>query len=153
MIEINKMFQKAFAEKNSKTTLINSASSTELLNQGSLVDSYGKLLTVYWETGILNTATLNKIGKYLKVNAIIQGFVVQIYQRNGVFYGLSGTPGETKITVKYVMFSTNSGNVLWEVSADGYKGVNAFQQAPPVSDVIELLMEKIISALPILRMP
>ena len=65
--------------------MINSVSSTELLNQGSLVDSYGKMLSVYEESGILNTETLNKIGKYLKVDVIIQGFVMDVYQRNGVF--------------------------------------------------------------------
>ena len=150
MIEINKMFQTAFAEKNSKINMINSFSSVELLNQGSLVDLYGNLLSVYEQTGVLNTETLKKIGQYLKTDAIIQGFVMQVYQRDGAFIGLNGTPGETKVTIKYTMFSTVSGDVLWEASCDGYKGVNAFKKAPPVSDAVEKLREKIISAIPIL---
>ena len=77
MIEINKMFQSEFVNKNSKTAIINSVSSTEMLNQGSLVDTYSNLLTVYTQTGIPNTESLRKIGKYLKADAIIQGFVVK----------------------------------------------------------------------------
>ena len=56
--------------------------------------------------------------------------------------------GETGITVKYVMFSTNSGDVLWEATCDGYKGTATTQKAPPVSDVIEIIKNKIITTLP-----
>ena len=142
------MFQTAFVEKNPNTKLINPAASTELLNKKSLVEPYSKLLTVYWETGIPNTVTLMDMGKQLNVDAIIQGFVVQMYQRDGDFWGAK--TARTTIVIKYIMFSTNLGKVLWETSCDGDEEVSSLKKAPPVSEVLEIIREKMISAIPIL---
>ena len=146
MIDINQMFQSEFFKRNANTKLINSVESTELLNKGSLVDIYSDLITVYTVTGIPNTETLKLIGEQLEADVIIQGFVVRVVQRDGVF---GGNRGETSVTVRYVMFSTITGEVLWEATSDGYKGTAlTTEKAPPVTDVIEILREKIISALP-----
>ena len=148
MIDINKMFQSQFVIKNPKTTLVNSVSSTELLNQNNLVNSYDTLLSVYDNTGIPNTKILNKIGTYLKIDALVQGFVKDVVQRDGIY---GGNRGETKITIKYVMFSTKTGDILWEAMCEGYKGTaTTLAKAPPISDVIEIIKNKIISAMPIL---
>lgn len=148
MIEINKMFQVEFANRNSNTQLVNSISSRELLNQYKLVNSYDTLLTVFENTGLPNTNILNAIGEKLKVDAVIQGFLKEVYQRDGVY---GGNRGETKIVVKYIMLSTISGDVLWEATCEGYKGTGTtLAKAPPVEDVIEIIKEKIISAMPTL---
>lgn len=141
MIEINKMFQMEFAKRNSKTEMVNSVSSTELLNKGNLVNSYDTLLTVYSNTGIPNTRILVRIGNTLKVNAIIQGFVMEVFQNNR---------NEARITIKYVMFSTTTGEILWEATCVGHRITPTVQATGPISDVIEIIREKIISAMPIL---
>ncbi len=140
MIEINKMFQMEFAKRNSKTGMLNSVSSTELLNKGNLVNSYDTLLNVYGNTGIPNTGILIRIGDYLKVNAIIQGFVMEVFQNNR---------NEAKITIKYVMFSTTTGDVLWEATCVGHR-ITPSVGDTALSEAIEIIREKIISAMPTL---
>src|SRR6187401_3421526 len=75
MIDINKMFQVEFYNRNRQTKLVDAVSSKELLNQAKLVNSYDTLLAVSENTGTPNTDILNKIGSKLGVDAIIQGFV------------------------------------------------------------------------------
>lgn len=153
MIEINKMFQVEFANKNSNTKMLNPTSSTELLNKYNLVNSYDTLLTGYSNANIPNTQILIRIGQNINVDAIIQGFVIKVFQRDGVFavsYQNPGNRGETKLILKYVMFSTISGEVLWEATCEGHKDVSSLKKAPSISDMIELMRDKIISALPTL---
>ncbi|MBU2543836.1 DUF515 domain-containing protein, partial [Patescibacteria group bacterium] len=149
MIEINKMFQTEFINKNSKIKILNPISSIELLNKFNLVNSYDTLLTDYSNTSIPNEQILKRIGQNLKVDAIIQGFVVGVVQRDGDA-SYPAKRGETKVTIKYVIFSTITGDVLWEATCEGYKSVTPFQKAPPLSDMIEIIRGKIISALPTL---
>jgi len=148
MIDINRMFQMEFAKKNPNTKLIDAVSSTDILNQNNLVNSYDTLLRVFENTGIPNTQILKKIGNKLATDAIMQGFVKEVFQRDGVY---GGNRGETKIVVKYVMFSNTTGDVLWESSYEGYKGTSTtLAKAPPISDVIEILKKKLPGSLPAL---
>lgn len=146
MIEINKVIHQEFSSMNPKASLVTAVTSIDSLNKGNLVNSYDTLLRVYEYTGIPNTVILNKIGKKLNVGAIIQGFVREITQKDGVY---GGNRGETRITLKYVMFSTNTGDVLWEATITGYKGTaTTLAKAPPISDVIEIIKKKIITGMP-----
>ena len=103
---------------------------------------------MYENTGIPNTQILKKIGKNLSTDAVIQGFVKEVFQRDGVY---GGNRGETKIVVKYVMFSNLTGDVLWEASYEGYKGTGStLSKAPPISEVIEIIKKKLPSSIPTL---
>lgn len=155
MIQLNKTFQVEFANKNSKTKILDPISSTELLSKFNLVNSYDTLLSDYNNTSIPNAQILNKIGQDLKIDPIIQGFVLEVFQVDGYLgsfnvHGKRSNQGETKVTIKYVMFSTRSGDVLWEATGTGYKSVSSLLKAPPISDMIELIKEKLISAMPTL---
>lgn len=108
MLDRNSMFQAEFARKNPKATLITSSASTDLLNRAGLVDAYGSFVSVYRETGVPNTQTLNNMGRTLKADAIIQGFIERVVQTDG---RPGSIPGDTKLSVKYVMFSTANGTV------------------------------------------
>ena len=149
MAEIDNMIQMEFASKNSKTQMLDPKSSTELLKKFNLINSYDTLITDYDNTNIPNVQIFNRIGQNLKVDAIIQGFLVKLFQRDGHVWNPS-YQGETKITIKYVMFSTNSGEVLWEATCEGYKSVSSLKNAPSISDMIEIIRDKIIDALPTL---
>jgi len=150
--EINRLFQTSFIEKNRKTTLVNAYSATELLNKGKLVDDYSKFVTVYTQTGIPNTETLKKIGNELKVNGVIQGFIENVIQNDGL---MGIREGETRIVFKYVMFSTISGEVLWEVTCvtSAKSGTNFLGgttkevTAPPVSEAMKNMKSKIDAAM------
>jgi hypothetical protein len=148
MMDINRMFQMEFLNINPNTKLVDAISSTELLNKNSLVNAYDTLLRVYENTGIPNTQILNKIGTSLNIDAIFQGFVKEVTQRDGRY---GGNRGETKVVIKYVMFSNTTGDVLWESIYDGYKGTGStLEKAPPISDVIEIIKKKLPSSLPAL---
>ncbi len=145
IMEINKMFQKEFISKNPNATILNSVESTDLLNEKMLLNDYDKLLQVYGSTGIPNTTILQNIGNQLNIDAIAQGFLVKVVQNDGSYGRVNG---ETTISVKYVMFSTKNGSVLWEVLADGSKVKSTLANAPEVSEVIEILRKKITSSIP-----
>lgn len=145
IMEINKMFQKEFISKNPTATILNSVESTDLLNEKMLLNDYDKLLQVYGSTGIPNTTILQNIGNQLNIDAIAQGFLVKVVQNDGSYGRVNG---ETTISVKYVMFSTKNGSVLWEVLADGSKVKSTLANAPEVSEVIEILRKKITSSIP-----
>ncbi len=148
MIDINKMFQTEFYNQNKGVKMVDAVMSRELLNQGNMVNAYDTLLAVYENTGIPNTLILNRIGLKLGVDAIIQGFIKEVFQRDGVY---GGNRGEAKIVVKYIMLSTRTGDVIWEATCEGYKGTaTTLAKAPPIDDAIEILKEKLLSAMPTL---
>jgi hypothetical protein len=150
LVEINREFQTVFIDKNQKTTLVNSFTSTELLNKSNLVDSYSNLLLVYTQTGIPNTETLNKIGDVLNVNALIQGFVESVTLMDGI---PGAKEGVTTVTFKYIMFSTLTGVVLWEATyistaktgTNFLGGTTPDVTAPPVSEAIKYVKDKFYS--------
>ncbi|MBK8833036.1 MAG: hypothetical protein IPN60_19695 [Saprospiraceae bacterium] len=94
MIDINKMFQTEFYNQNKGVKMVDAVMSRELLNQGNMVNAYDTLLAVYENTGIPNTLILNRIGLKLGVDAIIQGFIKEVFQRDGVY---GGNRGEAKL--------------------------------------------------------
>ena len=149
LVQINSMIQREFHNRNPKVILIDAITAKELLNKDSLVNSYDKLLNVYDNTGIPNTQILNQIGKHINADAIMQGFVQEVLQHDKERVGFQTIPSKTKIVVKYVMFSTITGDVLWEVNCEGSKQTNK-RYAPPVFEVIDLIQKKILTALPIL---
>ncbi|MBK9981592.1 MAG: hypothetical protein IPP15_04070 [Saprospiraceae bacterium] len=146
MIDINRMFQMEFVKRNSTTHLVDAVSSRELLNKSSLVNSYDTLLSVFDNTGIPNTVILNNIGKHLDVDAIIQGFIKEVSQKDGVY---AQDAGEAKVVIKYIMLSTVSGDVIWEATCEGIKRTSTtLGKAPPFDEAIEIVKQKIVSAMP-----
>ncbi|HMS68316.1 MAG TPA: hypothetical protein PKD18_09260 [Saprospiraceae bacterium] len=145
IMEINKMFQSEFINKNPNAKILNAVESRDLLNDKNLVSDYDKLLEVFDNTGIPDTRNLQNIGSQLNVDAIAQGFLVRVVQNDGQYGKING---ETTIKVKYVMFSTKDGSILWEVIADGSKVKSTLAKAPEVSEVIEILRKKLANSVP-----
>lgn len=146
MIEINRLFQSEFIKLNSNTKVIDAATYLELLNKSNLVNKYDDLLRIYDNTGIPNTISLKEIGQETGVDAIIQGFVFNLLQNDGS-YGRNR--GETSLDIKYVMFSTTTGEVLWDAIYSGYKGTAlTTQNAPPIDDVLRTIKKKIPNSIP-----
>jgi hypothetical protein len=145
IIELNKMFQQEFMQKNPTLKILNSVESSDILNEMDLVEEYDKLLQVYGSTGIPNTKILQNIGEKLKIDAITQGFLTKVVQNDGSYGRVNA---ETTIKAKYVMFSTKTGAVLWEIIVDGSKIGSTIAKAPPVEDVMGILRKKISTSIP-----
>lgn len=98
------------------------------------------------EQGIIDDGTLHKIGHVLKVNTVIQGEVIDIKRK---FPKYRKVIGETTATVKYSIFSTTQGKLLWEATCSRVeKNAHSEQLIPPAIDAIEIAFDEIIDNLP-----
>lgn len=147
MIEINKMFQQEFIKKNPRLKVSDSKSSTELLNKNQLVEPYANMLSTFHQTGIPNTDILKKIGTLINADAIFQGFVTECIQNDGVYGRVNA---ETSVKVRYILFSTSTGSVIWEATCEGQKKLGTLGNAPPISEVLTKIKKNLIPAIPVL---
>jgi hypothetical protein len=146
--EINRSVTQALNSQNPNLKIIGPAESVDLLNKAELADGYSDFLRDYATSGIPNASLLNKIGQALYADAIMQGEVYDIFQEDGA-YGVN--KGTTSLTVRYVILSTNKGDVLWEATSNS-KLVTAttIEDAPPLYEAIMQAQNKILTALPTL---
>lgn len=126
--------------------IVGPTEAVSVINDHDLADKWAEFLKNYTSSGIPNTALLFEIGDILGVDAIIQGEMVSLLQRDGV-YGRN--KGLTAVTVRYSLLGTDSGLLLWEASADGrIETFSAVEDAPPLIDAVLLAQEKINDNLP-----
>ncbi len=127
-------------------SVIGPSEATAAINEHGLADKWAEFLRNYTSSGIPNTELLFQIGDLLGVDAIIQGELVNVLQRDGDYALYLGL---TTVTVRYSLFGTDSGLLLWEASSDGRKETaTTLESAPPLIDVILLAQEKINESLP-----
>ncbi|HQE50020.1 MAG TPA: hypothetical protein PKV93_11820 [Fervidobacterium sp.] len=127
-------------------SVIGPSEATAAINEHGLADKWAEFLRNYTSSGIPNTELLFQIGDLLGVDAIIQGELVNVLQRDGDYALYLGL---TTVTVRYSLFGTDSGLLLWEASSDARKETETpLESAPPLIDVILLAQEKINESLP-----
>ena len=111
----------------------------------SLADEWAKFLDDYNSSGIPNSQLLFEIGDALNVDAIMQGEIVDVYQRDGKY---GGDTALSRVTVRYSILSTDSGKLLWEATSRGSReSATTLADAPPLIEVIQLAQEKILNNL------
>jgi hypothetical protein len=144
--EINRGVSEAFHRQNPSVAIVGPTKSTSLLNQAGLADRYSDFLRDYATSGIPNVTILKEIGDALEVDAILQGEVFDIRQADGAF---GGWRGHVSVTVRYVLLSTDRGDVLWEAIANAKKTTaTTVEPAPPLYEAISVAQEKILTGLP-----
>jgi hypothetical protein len=145
-LELDRAMTQAFLQKNSAVKIIGASEATSKLNEASLVEEYSKFLYDFEHSGIPNTTTLKKIGTQLGVDAILQGTLYDVIQRDGSYPGVASL---TSLTLRYTLMSTNNGNTLWEGTSNARKsGATTFSKAAPLYEVIDLAQKKILTGLP-----
>src|SRR6185437_6233426 len=133
----------AIHSKNDSIRIMSSVEAVNVLNQHALADSWAAFLANYVSSGVPDANTLHTIGAALGVDAIIQGEVVNVYQRDGAF---GRQKGQTRVTVRFTMLDCRDGKAVWEASSDGVKGTaTTMGEAPPIIDAVKLAMEKILN--------
>ena len=126
---------------------MNANEAISLLNDNDLAGTWSVFLKNYYSSGIPDKKDLNKIGNALGIDAILQGEIVNVFQRDK---GFDDKGGETKVTLRFSMFSTIDGILLWEASSDGVKTyLYDNDSAPPVIDAVDLAVDKILTTLPL----
>jgi hypothetical protein len=150
-LQLDRSITQAFSKKNISIKIIGSAEATRLLNEKNLVDSYSKFLSDFEHSGIPNVNTLKQIGNELNADAILQGTLSDVTQNDGT-NGFRGQSPLTSLTLRYTLLDTNNGNTLWEgtSNANKSKNGNSNKPAPPLYEVIDLALQKILTDLPAL---
>ena len=115
----------------------------EKINQANLVDQWATFLRNFSSSGIPDTTTITKVGNALGVDAIIQGTILNVTQKDSDGYSYP----VTRVSVRYTMIGVKDGRVLWELTGEGVKQPYAYTAAP-IIDAVKLAHEKIISAIP-----
>ncbi len=145
--QVNRKISTAISQRGAEISIIGAAESIELLNEQGLADEWAIFLDNYVSSGVPNTNSLKEFGRVLNVDAILQGEVVNIFQKDGRYGGNKGT---TRVTVRFSMLGTNRGKVIWEASSDGVAGTTTtLESAPPIIDAINLAVDKILQNLPL----
>jgi hypothetical protein len=149
--ELVRSITREFSRKNPTVLILGVAEATDLLNKNNLTEKYSNFLRDYSVSGIANSNTLKEIGGILAVDAIIQGEILDVVQRDGHYPGVMA---RTSLTLRYYMLSTTQGNILWEATCSASlqpSGLATVWSPPvPITDVIILAQEKILTDLPFL---
>lgn len=146
-IEMNRQIVEALEHKNPGLRVVGPPEVVETLNRKHLVEDYAKYLAVRSQTGISNNDILREVGEALGVDAIMQGNLVELQQRDGT--GLSGLPANTTLTLRYSIVSTSDAALLWEISEEIRKQSSSnFGSAPRLRDVLPEAVAKVTANLP-----
>lgn len=144
--QLNRDISQAINKRKPSMVIVSSAEAINVLNEKGLADEWARFIDNYNASGIPNAGVLKDIGQALGVDAILQGEIVNIQQRDGVYGGNKGT---TRVTVRYSMMGVQSGKLLWEASSDGLRATSTtVEPAPPIIEAIKLAQQKILETLP-----
>jgi len=141
--ELSRAFAQGLNRSNPAVEIIGAGEAIDRINAANMADEWATFLRNYHTSGIPNTNTVKRVGKLLGVDAIIQGSVLNVSQRdsNGYDYPM------TRVTVRYGAISAKSGALLWEISSEGTIQPYSYTAAPLI-DAIRLANGKVIDSIP-----
>lgn len=144
--QLNRRISQAVNKKSPTVGIVGPSVSVERLNENNLADDWGDFYESYAQTGVPNAATLQKVGKALGVDAILQGELVGMEQADGEYGGNKGT---TRVTVRFSLLGTEDGSRLWEASSEAeQQTATTLEDAPPMIEAINLAVDKLIGNMP-----
>jgi len=151
-MEMARSFTREFLRLNPGLELINAAQATDMLVKANLADKYADFLRDYAVSGIPNSVILKEIGAALNVDAIAQGEIFDLIQKDGHYPGVMAV---TSLVLRYSLLSTDNGDVLWEASCSASSKprgffVTVWSPPPPFSEVIEMAQQEVLKDLPYL---
>lgn len=139
-------FISAFTTRNPTIGIVKPEDAVAVLTSASLAQRYAMFLRDYSITGIADRPLLNEVGKALGVDAIVQGAVLEIIQRNGFF---NIQPGMTMVTVRYRIISTSTGALLWEGTGTASRTtLTDLEKAPTLHHQLAIAQQPILDTLP-----
>jgi hypothetical protein len=145
-LEINRMFYKEVTARNPSKRIVDPVQTVKLLNDGNLVSLYDQFLREFENTGVPNNNLLKQLGAQLQSDALIQGVVVN-FSQNDARYG--GNAAKTSATLRYVIISIATGDILWESSCEASKSsTTTLGKTPPLFEVLEKAQKQIITSVP-----
>lgn len=141
--ELSRAFAQGMLRANPNLEIMGAGEAIDKINADDLADEWATFLRNYNTSGIPNTNTVKRIGSTLGVDAIIQGSVLSVSQKdsNGYDYPM------TRVNVRYGAISAKTGAMLWEISSEGTIQPYSYTAAP-VIDAVRLAHDKILRSIP-----
>ena len=141
--ELSRAFAQGLKRNNPEVEIMGAGEAVDKINGANLSDEWATFLRNYNTSGIPNTQTVKRVGQVLGVDAIIQGSILSISQKdsNGFDYPC------TRVNVRYGAISAKTGAMLWEISSEGTIQPYSYTAAP-VIDAVKLAHEKILNSIP-----
>jgi hypothetical protein len=136
----------AIVLKRPSVVIINSAQAVGVLNEKGLGNEWTRFLRDRDAKGLSRPGVLKAIGRALNVDGILQGDIVSMEQKDGVFGHHQGT---TRATVRYYLMEVESGKLLWEGSTDGLlTTATPVDPTLPIIEAVKLAHQKMLEILP-----
>ena len=141
--ELSRSFAQGMLRTNPNLEIMGAGEAIDKINAANLADEWAVFLRNYYTSGIPNTNIVKRIGAVLGVDAIIQGSVLSVSQKdsNGFDYPM------TRVNVRYGAINAKTGAMLWEISSEGSIQPYSYTAAP-VIDAVRLAHGKILSSIP-----
>jgi len=143
--DINVKIAQAIVAKNPSVEIMAPSASLSAINDAGLAAQWADFVEDYYTSGIANKVVLQEIATALKVDAVLQGQLVNVWQQDGG--GMQ--KATTRITVNFSIVEAATAKVVWEATADGIRAKGT-KTAPPIADAIKLAVDKIVENLPLL---
>ncbi|HIT96117.1 MAG TPA: hypothetical protein IAC45_03525 [Candidatus Aphodousia faecavium] len=145
---INTEIVKALSQKSPTTLILSPAESQRRINDAGVVTQWSRFIEDFSTAGLINKAYLSDIANALKADAVMQGFISQIYQKDGMQFG-DGI-GVTRVSIRYAIIDLRNAKIIWEAHSTGRSqtGSFGFHVAPEVSEALEPTIEKLTENIP-----
>jgi len=147
---LNRNLIQIMSNKNPTIEIIAPSKAIRLISESDISKEWANFLDDYYTSGLLNKKTLTKISNILKVDAIFQGELMNVTQKDGGGYG-SSVKGKSMVSMSFSIIDCKKSNILWEAKVSGTKGnIDVVSDAPPISEAIDMAMSKVKENMPIL---
>lgn len=143
---INRKIITALTSKNPNLQIVPPSEALRKINESDLAEEWANFVEDYYTSGIANKRILDKVANILGVDAVMQGQLLDVNQRDSAF-GYS--KAQSRITMSFSIIETETAKPIWEASADGIKGsATTLSEAPPLIEAINLAVDKIVENVP-----
>lgn len=141
--ELSRAFAQGMLRTNPNLEIMGAGEAIDKINAANLADEWAIFLRNYNTSGIPNTNIVKRIGAVLDVDAIVQGSVLSVSQKdsNGYDYPM------TRVNVRYGAINAKTGSLLWEISSEGAIQPYSYTAAP-VIEAVRLAHGKILISIP-----
>lgn len=141
--ELSRSFAQGLKRHNPHLEIMGAGEAIDKINAAGLADEWATFLRNYNTSGIPNTSTAKRIGDILGVDAIIQGSILSLSQRDSNGYDYP----RTRVNLRYGAINARTGAMLWEISAEGSILANSYTAAP-IIDAARIANDKVIGSIP-----
>ena len=144
-VQLNNRIINSITSKNPEIKITSPSASLRKINDSGLASEWNDFVEDYYNSGIVNKQILYKISNSLSVDAVLLGQLISVYQSDGNGWDTTGT---TIVTVSYSILEVSTAMTIWEVTADGIVKREMDIAAPPISEAIDMAIEKITQNVP-----